>query len=570
MVLAQQTVGVGNPTLNISIFGLFVLITLVVVVRTSRRNASADDYYTGGQRFTGPQNGVALAGDYLSAAAFLGIAGAVAVYGYDGLLYAIGSFVAWLVALLLVAEWLRNTGRYTMGDVLSYRLRQRPVRSAAAVSTLFISLIYMIAQVAGAGGLIALLLGIPNSNRFGQSVVIAAVGGLMIVYVLIGGMRGTTWVQTLKATLLMVTGLLLAAWVLGRYGLNVSRLLGAAVENNPQAGEKLLVPGLLSGGTGVSKLNFISLSLAAVFGPACLPHILMRFYTVPTAKEARRSVVWAIWLIGGFFLMVLVIGYGAAALVGPTTIMNSPGASNSAAPLLAYRLGGEVLLGITAAVAFSTILAVVAGLTIAASASFAHDVYANVIKQGKAEPAEEVRVARRTAVVVGLLAVGGGILANGQNIAVLVVLAFAVAASTNMAPLLYALFWRRFNTTGALYAMYGGMSAALLLVVFSPTVSGTATSMIPGMNFAWFPLANPGIVSIPISFLLGAIGTFLGPRDDNADARFAEMEVRALTGAGPARPAGQAVNIQSDSDSESVSVSAGPARRNRHGLRPPS
>jgi cation/acetate symporter len=529
--LAQQAATVGNPIVNVSIFGVFVAITLVIVLRRGRDRTAAD-YYTGGRGFTGAQNGVALAGDYLSAAAFLGIAGAVAVFGYDGLLYAIGSFVGWLVALLLVAEWLRNTGRYTMGDVLSFRMRRRPVRCASAASTLLISLLYLVAQIAGAGGLIALLLGIPSTNRAAQSAVIAVVGMVMIVYVLIGGMKGTTWVQMLKANLLIVTGLVLAAWVLGRFFFNFSDLLGDAVDNSPQFGEAVLAPGLQYGRTELAKIDFISLSLAAVLGPASLPHVLMRFYTVPTAKEARRSVVWAIWLIGGFFLTVLVIGYGAMALVGAETILASPGASNSAAPLLAYRLGGEVLLGLVAAVAFATILAVVAGLTITASASFAHDVYANVLRRGTAAPEQEVRVARGTAVVVGLLATGGGILANGQNVAVLVALAFAVAAAANMPSLVFSLFWKRFSTTGALYSMYGGMGIALILVILSPAVSGTPASMLPGVDFALFPLANPGIVAIPMSFLLGVIGTLVGPRDDDADARFAEMEVRALTGAG--------------------------------------
>jgi cation/acetate symporter len=528
--LAQPVV--GNPTVNIAVFGAFVLLTLVVVFRVGRGNRTASDYYTGGSVFSGTQNGAALAGDYLSAAAFLGIAGAIAVFGYDGLLYAIGAFVGWLVALLLIAEWLRNTGRFTMGDVLSFRMRQRPVRTAAATSTLMISLIYLIAQIAGAGGLIALLLGITDRGQ--QALIIAAVGGLMIVYVLVGGMKGTTWVQIIKANLLLVTGLVLAAWILGRVGFNVSELLGSAVQNSPRGGEGILAPGLLYGQTETSKIDFISLSLAAVLGPASLPHILMRFYTVPDATQARRSVVWAIWLIGGFFLMVLVIGYGATALVGPEAILAAPGSTNSAAPLLAFRLGGELLLGIVAAVAFATILAVVAGLTITASASFAHDVYANVVKKGQVGPAEEVRVARCTALVVGLLAVGGSIVANGQNIAVLVTLAFAVAASSNMAPLLYSLFWKRFNTTGALWSMYGGMTTAVLLIVFSPAVSGTPSAMLPSLDFAFFPLSNPGIVSIPLSFLLGALGAFLGPRDPDGERRFAEMEVRALTGAGSA------------------------------------
>ncbi|MCW2720346.1 MAG: cation acetate symporter [Pseudonocardia sp.] len=530
--LAQAPV-VGSPGLNSAVFGMFALVALVVVYRSGRANRTASDYYTGGSTFTAAQNGVALAGDYLSAAAFLGIAGAIAVYGYDGLLYAIGAFVGWLVALLLIAERLRNTGRYTMGDVLSYRLSQRPVRSAAATSTLLISVIYLVAQISGAGGLIALLLGIPNSNRLGQAAVIAVVGVLMMVYVLVGGMKGTTWVQILKANLLILVGLVLAAWVTGRFGYNISALLGKAVANDPKAGDGLLAPGLLYGRTQLSKIDFFSLSLAAVLGPASLPHVLMRFYTVPDAVQARRSVAWAIWLIGGFFLMVLVIGYGATALVGPQAILAAPGASNSAALLLAFHLGGELLLGLVAAVAFATILAVVSGLTIVASASVAHDLYANVVKRGNAEPAQEIRVARRTALAVGLLATAGGIVANGQNVAVLVTLAFAVAASTNMAPLIFTLFWRRFNTTGALFSMYGGMTVATLLVVFSPAVSGTSTAMLPDVDFAWFPLSNPGIVSIPLSFLLGVLGTFLGRPDQDAERRFAEMEVRSLTGAGP-------------------------------------
>jgi cation/acetate symporter len=278
----------------------------------------------------------------------------------------------------------------------------------------------------------------------------------------------------------------------------------------------------------------MSLGLAGFLGPASLPHILMRFYTVPDARAARRSLVWAIWLIGGFFGLVIVIGYGAAALVAPDAILAAPGGSNSAAPLLAYRLGGELLLGLVAAIAFATILAVVAGLTITASASFAHDVYANAIKRGRAEPAREIRIARGTAIVVGLLAIGGGILANGQNVAVLIGVAFAVAASANFPALVYTIFWRRFNTTGALASMWGGMGTALLLVLFSPAVSGNPTSMLPGLDFAWFPLANPGIVSLPVSFALGAVGTWLGAhRDPDAARSHAEMEVRALTGANP-------------------------------------
>ncbi|MBP2321737.1 cation/acetate symporter [Kibdelosporangium banguiense] len=525
MILAQSVEG-SSPALNISIFGAFVVITLVVVFRASKNSRTAADYYAAGRAFTGPQNGVAISGDYLSAASFLGIAGAIAVNGYDGFLYSIGFLVAWLVALLLVAELLRNTGKYTMGDVLAFRMRQRPVRAAAAVSTLAVSFFYLLAQMAGAGGLVALLLGI--TNKAGQAAVIAVVGVIMIVYVLVGGMKGTTWVQIIKAALLIVGAAAITVWVLARFGFNLSSLLGGAAQ---QSGPAVLDPGKQYGKTGLTQLDFVSLALALVLGTAGLPHILMRFYTVPTAKEARRSVVWAIWLIGIFYLFTLVLGYGAGALVGPTAINAAPGKVNSAAPLLAQALGGPVLLGFIAAVAFATILAVVAGLTITASASFAHDVYANVIKKGEVDDKDqEVRVARITALVIGAVAIAGGIVANGQNIAFLVALAFAVAASANLPTILYSLFWKRFNTSGALWSIYGGLTVCVVLIVFSPAVSGNASAMFPGADFDLFPLSNPGIVSIPVSFLLGWLGTVLSKERD--DAKYAEMEVRALTGVG--------------------------------------
>ncbi|MFC4944157.1 cation acetate symporter [Pseudonocardia sp. GCM10023141] len=537
-VLAQGVAG-SEPLLNIGIFAIFVVITLVIVVRVSRKARSgASDFYTAGSAFTGPQNGIAISGDYLSAASFLGIAGAIALNGYDGFLYSVGFLVAWLVALLLVAELLRNTGKFTMGDVLAFRMRQRPVRAAAATSTLVVSFFYLLAQMAGAGGLIALLLNVTDKTT--QAFVIAIVGVLMIAYVLIGGMRGTTWVQIIKAALLIIGAGVMTLWVLGLHGFNLSALLGDAVSKAGDAGAALLNPGKQYGKTGTSKLDFISLGLALVLGTAGLPHILMRFYTVPTAKEARRSVVWAIWLIGLFYLFTLVLGYGAGALVGPTAIAKAPGGANSAAPLLAYALGGTVLLGIIAAVAFATILAVVAGLTITASASFAHDIYANVIKKGKVSGKdEEVKVARITAVVIGIVAIFGGVLANGQNVAFLVALAFAVAASANLPTILYSLFWKRFNTSGALWSIYGGLVITIVLIIFSPVVSGKAVdattgkspSMLQGVDFHWFPLDNPGLVSIPLSFLLGYLGTVLSKEKADAN-KYAEMEVRALTGVG--------------------------------------
>ncbi|MDT7711595.1 MAG: cation/acetate symporter [Pseudonocardiales bacterium] len=530
--LAQGAV--GDPLLNGGIFVFFVLVTLVIVFRASRRTKTAADYYAAGRSFTGPQNGVAISGDYLSAASFLGIAGAIAVYGYDGFLYSIGFLVAWLVALLLVAELLRNTGKFTMGDVLSFRMRRRPVRAAAAVSTLVVSFFYLLAQMAGAGGLVALLLNVKGTGA--QALVVAAVGLLMIFYVLVGGMRGTTWVQIVKAVLLIIGAGMLTAWALGSFGLNLSALLGEAAARSPQ-GKAVLEPGLQYGKNLTTKIDFVSLGLALVLGTAGLPHILMRFYTVPTAKEARRTVVWAIWLIGIFYLFSLVIGYAAAALVegGPKRIASMPGQENSAAPLLAYQLGGEVLLGFISAVAFATILAVVAGLTITASAPFAHDVYANVIKRGNLDPDSEVRVARITAVVIGGLAVLGGIAALGQNVAFLVALAFAVAASANLPTILYSLFWKRFNTSGVLWSMYGGLISCVVLIILSPAVSGTSKSMFPHLNFAIFPLKNPALISVPLAFLLGYVATMLSKSDPASEARFAEMEVRALTGAGAER-----------------------------------
>ncbi len=532
-VLVETTV--GNPTINVAIFAIFVLITLAIVIRVSKTNKSAADYYAGGRAFSGRQNGVAIAGDYLSAASFLGIAGAIAINGYDGFLYSIGFLVAWLVALLLVAELLRNVGKFTMADVLSFRLRQKPVRTAAAISTLAVSFFYLLAQMAGAGGLVALLLGV--SSPFAQRMVVVVVGVLMIVYVLVGGMKGTTYVQMIKAALLIAGAAIMTLWVLMKFGVNLSALLGSAAEASPK-GQALLEPGGTYGKSTLTKIDFISLSMALVLGTAGLPHVLMRFYTVPSAKEARRSGVWAIWLIGLFYLFTLVLGYGAATLVGADVILNAPGAANSAAPLLAFALGGEILLGVISGVAFATILAVVAGLTITASASLSHDVYNSVFKNGTATQEQEVKVARITAIVIGAVAIVGGIFALGQNIAFLVALAFAVAASANLPTILYSLFWSRFNTRGALWSIYGGLLSAVTLIVFSPVVSGKpvnpdtgrSASMFQGVDFHWFPLDNPGLVSIPLAFFLGWLGTVTSK--EHNEAKHAEMEVRSLTGFG--------------------------------------
>lgn len=528
----METAAAQNPVLNISIFGAFVAVTMVIVIRASRNTKTAADFYAGGRSFTGRQNGLAIAGDYLSAASFLGICGAIAINGYDGFLYSIGFLVAWLVALLLVAELMRNTAKFTMADVLSFRLKQRPVRMAAALTTLAVTFFYLLAQMAGAGGLVSLLLGI--DDKLGQSLVVAVVGVVMILYVLIGGMKGTTWVQIIKAALLVLGAGAMTIWVLALKGFNFTAVLDAAV-NHPENthGDAILAPGIQY---GAMPLDFVSLALALVLGTAGLPHVLMRFYTVPTAREARRSVVWAIWLIGIFYLFTLVLGYGAAAFVGPETIKAAPGGVNSAAPLLAAELGGPLLLGFISAVAFATILAVVAGLTITASASFAHDIYSSVIKKGKVTPKQEVRVARITTLVIGFVAIVGGIGVQGQNVAFLVALAFAVAASANFPTILFSLFWKRFTTRGAVWSMLGGLITAVGLIILSPVMSGAPTSMLgESIDFAIFPLANPGIVSIPVGFFLAWLGTVTDKTVESKKLA-AEMEVRALTGYGAEPP----------------------------------
>ncbi|MET9107557.1 solute symporter family protein [Streptomyces zhihengii] len=532
--LAAENATTEHRPLIITLFAAFVVATLFITVWAGRQTKDASDFYAGGRQFTGFQNGLAISGDYMSAASFLGIAGAIALFGYDGFLYSIGFLVAWLVALLLVAEPLRNSGRYTMGDVLAYRMRQRPVRTAAGTSTIVVSIFYLLAQMAGAGVLVSLLLGITSDA--GKVAIVALVGLLMIVYVTIGGMKGTTWVQMVKAVLLIAGTLLITFMVLWKFNFNISDLLGKAAENSKH-GAAFLEPGLKYGATETSKLDFISLGIALVLGTAGLPHILIRFYTVPTAKAARKSVNWAIGIIGAFYLMTIALGFGAAAIVGPDTITESNKAGNTAAPLLALHIGGTdsawgaILLAVISAVAFATILAVVAGLTLASSSSFAHDIYANVIRRGQATDKEEVRAARWATVFIGIVSIGLGALARDLNVAGLVALAFAVAASANLPTILYSLFWKRFTTQGALWSIYGGLATSVLLVLFSPVVSGKATSMFPDVDFAWFPLENPGLISIPVGFLLGWLGSLLS-KEEPDKGKYAELEVKSLTGVG--------------------------------------
>ncbi|HST63883.1 MAG TPA: cation acetate symporter [Mycobacteriales bacterium] len=531
-------------TLTIGLFLVFIAITLYITIWASRQNKTAADFYAGGRSFSAFQNGLAIGGDYMSAASFLGIAGIIALFGYDGFLYSIGFLVAWLVALLLVAELMRNSGRYTMGDVLAFRMRQQPTRIAAGVSTIAVSIFYLIAQMVGAGALVTLLLGIGKGETFlglsagaAKNATVIVVGALMIIYVIVGGMRGTTWVQIIKAGLLMTGALLMTIFVLAKFNFNPSSLLGAAADKSGK-GEAFLNPGLRYGaGDWKTKVDLISLGLALVLGTAGLPHVLMRFYTVPTARDARRSVNWAIGLIGTFYLFTLALGFGAAALVGSAAIRASSPSGNTAAPQLAEELGGgagsaggAVFLAFIASVAFATILAVVAGLTLASSSSVAHDIYANVVRKGDVDEGSEVKVARVAAVVIGAVSIVLSVFLQNVNVAALVALAFALAASGNLPAILYSLFWRKFNTQGATWAIYGGLGVALFLVIFSPVVSGAPTSMISDKDFSWFPLENPGVISIPLGFFFGWLGTVLSRERD--DAKYDELEVRSLTGAG--------------------------------------
>jgi cation/acetate symporter len=538
---------------SLLMFLVFIVITLGITWWASRRTATTAEFYSAGRSITGFQNGWAVAGDYMSAASFLGIAGLIAFYGYDGFMYSVGWLVAYLTVLLLVAEPLRNTGKFTMADVLAFRLRSRSVRTVAAISTLTVSLFYMIAQMVGAGSLVSLLI-----PQIGFNTAIVMVGVLMLVYVIFGGMLATTWVQIVKAVLLMAGTILLSILVMAEFGFSftafadaVAGVTGRFCEAGPLKdgvcpdGAAPIVrdftqPGLYYHGRW-GPLSLISLGVALIFGTAGLPHILVRFYTVPSAQQARVSVVWAMILIGSFYIMTTFLGFGAATLVGKENIgvlkdgVLAPN-QNLAAPLLAERLGGEVFLSFVSAIAFATILAVVAGLTIASSSAFAHDVWFSVVKRGEQhDEREQVRVARIAAGVIGALSIVLAIALKSLNVAFLVGLAFAVAASANVPAILLTLYWRRFNTTGMVLGMTVGLLASLVLIVLSPAVMGidppTAAARHLIQADPVFPLDNPALVSVPLGFLAAILGSLFS-RNSAAEDAYAELDVRANTGVG--------------------------------------
>ena len=607
-----QAVSKDYTYLTFIVFAAIIAVTMYVTYVAAKRTKTAADFYAAGGGVSGLQNGWAIAGDYLSAASFLGIAGLISLYGYDGFMYSVGWLVAYITVLLVIAEPCRNIGKYTMGDILAFRNNPKVVKTFMAVSTITVSTFYLTAQMVGGGVLVKTLIGID------YEVSVAVVGVLMMAYVLFGGMVATTWVQIIKAVLLVIASLVMVALVWGQHGFSlpgylqtvtsdpkiqaqVGRLLGDAAKNMSAAelGQRFLEPGLYF----KAPIDQISLGMALVLGTAGLPHILMRFFTVPTAQQARKSVIWAMAIIGGFYVLTLFLGTGAAMFVGAPTITEVDKGGNMAAPLLAQYLGGgrnsmlgNLMLAFVAAVAFATIVAVVAGLVLAAASAMSHDIWVGVIKGDHATSEEELRAARICSVIVGAVAIVIGILAKGQNVAHLVALAFAVAASANLPVVLLTLYWKRCNTGGVVAGLVVGTLSAIALVLVSPNMTyplqiraaqerivksseetisklntelaaagdpaaqerirtaignseksmktaeatiaglGGATTSLVGLEKPWFELRNPGLISIPLGFLAVFIGSLLY-RDRRAEDMWEELYVRSNTGIGRARAA---------------------------------
>ncbi|MFY9993221.1 MAG: sodium/solute symporter [Rhodoplanes sp.] len=546
--------GASNP-LAILFFFVFITATLGITYWAAKRTKTTAHFYAAGGGITGFQNGLALAGDYMSAASFLGIAGLVAMNGFDGLIYSTGWLVGWPIILFLIAEPLRNLGKYTFADVVAYRLRQTPVRIAAVIGTMSVVLTYLIAQMVGAGTLIKLLFNLD------YTVAVVIVGCVMLTYVLFGGMIATTWVQIIKACLLLGGAVAMAAMVLYKFGFNPTNLFAQAAKTgcdpNAASGSQLFCYGqqVLEPGTKVvtGAWDAVSLGLALMFGTAGLPHILMRFYTVPDATQARQSVVWATIWIGGFYLITFILGFGAMVLVGQKEILAAGGGGNMAAPLLANALGGSALFGFICAVAFATILAVVAGLTLSGAAALSHDFWVSTVKHGQASEEEQLKVARIASIILGVCAILLGIVFQGQNVAYMVGLTFSIAASANFPALMLAIFWKKLTTEGAVCSIVFGAIGTLVLIYLGPTiqfdllgpkVGGSVTAadvkayqdMI--MSKWWyFPLKNPCIITMTGAFLIGIVVSLLKP-EKASEAAFEEMERRATMGAiGKAAPA---------------------------------
>jgi cation/acetate symporter len=506
----------GEPNaVAIGCFILVVLLTFAVTWFVSRKQQqSAGSYYTGGGGISGFQNGLALAGDYMSAASFLGISGMVALKGFDGMIYAVGWLVGWPALMFLIAEPLRNLGKYSFADVVASRLKEGPIRTASALTGLLVVVSYTIAQMVGSGKLIELMFGIP----YEMAEII--VGTVMLMYVIFGGMLATTWVQIIKACLLLFGVTVLTLLALAKFGFSPSNLYGAV---EAQIGPQMFEPGGLIKGP----VEAFSLGLALMLGLLGLPHILMRFFTVPDAKEARKSVVYATTFIGYFYIIIPIVGFAAVVLLGKDAIMAVGSGGNMAAPMLAAFVGGTPFLGFISAVAFATILAVVAGLALAASAALANDLYISTFRKGQADDNEKLKAARVATIIYGVVAVGFGILFKGQNVAFLVALAFSIAASSNFPALFLSIVWKKLSTTGAVMGiLFGGMSA-LILIILSPTVWVTLL----GNDVAIFPYKFPTVVSLPLAFFGAWLGSVMAP-DLAAQEKFEEQKIRTYLGVG--------------------------------------
>ena len=524
-------------SISLVVFLMFVASTLAITYWAAKRSRGASAYFAAGRRISAWQNGFAVAGDFMSAASFLGLIGLIALQGLDGFFYSVGGFVAFVTILLVVAEPLRNAGKYTMGDVLAYRLKPRPVRALAALSTLTVATFYMIAQMVGAGALVRLLLA---DSGISYDAAVVGVGVLMMVYVIFGGMLATTWVQIIKAMLLSMCGLALTVLVLAHFHFHLLELFAAASRVAREQHGHMVPVDFLQPGLHYKPphgaLDLVSLSLMFVFGTAGLPHVLVKFYTVPDARTARQSVVWAMVLIGSFYVMSSILGLGAAVLLGPDYIVGH-GGTNMAGPMLAYALAGNVFLAIVSAVAFATILAVVAGLMISASTSFAHDFWTNVVHRG-VERSESVLVARSAALAVGVISIVIAVAVGpSSNVLILATFGMTVAASANFPVLALSIFWRRFNTAGAVAGMAAGLLGSVGLIVAGPNFMGIDAPSVAGaarhviQASPWFPLENVGIVSVPLGFLAAIAGTLLS-KEPSAQEKFNEFLVRAQTGLG--------------------------------------
>ncbi|WP_337873366.1 sodium/solute symporter [Ignavibacterium sp.] len=509
----QTTLGQVNIA-SIIIFFMFVAITLFITYWAAKKTKTTSEFYAADRSISGFQNGLALSGDYMSAASFLGIAGMVSLRGYDGLIYSIGFLVGWPLVMFLIAEPLRNLGKFTFADVVAFRLKQRPVRIASSVGSLSTIIFYLIAQMVGAGALINILFGLP------YELAVIIVGIVMISYVLFGGMLATTWVQIIKAVLLIGGATILVFLTLSYFGMNPVKLFDRAAE---VYGDAVLSPG----GFVVNPWDAISLGIALILGTAGLPHILMRFFTVPDAKQARKSVFIATGLIGYFYILTFVIGFGAMVLVGQDMISSFDKGGNMAALLLAESVGGQFFLGFIAAVAFATILAVVAGLTLSGASTLSHDLYVSVIKKGKSDEAGEVKLARVATLLIGILAIFLGLIFKGQNVAFMVGLAFSIAASANFPSLLLSILWKKFTTKGAVASIVTGAGLAVLLIVLSPTV----WIDILGNQKAIFPLKNPALISMTAAFIAGGLVS-LFTKENEAALKFEDEKLRTYLGIG--------------------------------------